>query len=277
VPLGDLARLKNNPILGVETSGYQFEAGPQRLEFNLDQPILAKLPVRQAIAHALQREIIKSAVFYGYANVIHSPILPGSPYYSAAPSPYSFDLKQANALLDQAGYPRRADGNRFTLTLDPLPIGDTPARTASYVKSALARIGIAVTIRAQDLPAYLKRLYTDRQFDFVVNGMSNLFDPTVGVQRLYWSQGYRQGVPFTNASHFSNPEVDRLFALAAVETDQAKRLAQFTQIQQIVGQQLPDINLVGPQQITLFNKRVHEHTPTPNGLDGNFATLYLSP
>lgn len=277
VPLGDLARLKNNPTLGVETSGYQFEAGPLRLEFNLDQPILAKLAVRQAIAHALQREIIKSAVFYGYATVIHGPILPGSPYFSAAPSPYPFDLKQANALLDQAGYPRRTDGNRFTLTLDPLPIGDTPARTASYVKSALARIGIAVTIRAQDLPAYLKRVYTDRQFDFVVNGMSNLFDPTVGVQRLYWSQGYRQGVPFTNASHFSNAEVDRLFALAAVETDQAKRLAQFTQIQQIVGQQLPDINLVGPQQVTLFNKRVHDHTPTPNGLDGNFATLYLSP
>jgi len=277
VPLGDLARLKDNPRLGIETSGYQFEAGPTRIEFNLDNPILGKLPVRQAIAHALQRDVIKNAVFYGYASVIQSPILPDSPYYSGAPSPYQYDLGKANALLDQAGYPRRADGTRFALTLDPLPIGELPARVGNYVKSALAKVGIAVTLRTQDLPAYLKRVYTDRQFDFVVNGMSNLFDPTVGVQRLYWSQGFRSGVPFTNASHFNNPDVDRLFAQAAVETDQARRLAEFTQIQQIVGQQLPDINLVGAHHVTLYNRRVHDHTPTPNGLDGNFSTLYLAP
>jgi peptide/nickel transport system substrate-binding protein len=277
VPLGDLARLKNNPKLGIETGGYQFEAGPTRIEFNLDNTILGKLAVRQAIAHALQRDVIRSAVFYGYASVIDGPILPDSPYASKAPSPYSFDLNKANALLDQAGYPRGAGGIRFNLTLDPLPIGDLPARVGNYVKSALAKIGIGVTLRAQDLPAYLKRVYTDRQFDFLVNGMSNLFDPTVGVQRLYWSQGFRSGVPFTNASHFNNSEVDRLFAQAAVETDQARRLAEFTRIQQIVGEQLPDINLVGAHQVTLFNRRVHEHTPTPNGLDGSFSTLYLTP
>lgn len=277
VPLGDIARLKANPKLGIESGGYQFEAGPARLEFNLDHPILGKLAVRQAIAHAIQRDVIKSAVFYGYAGVIHSPILPASPYYSATPSPYQYDLAKANALLDQAGYPRRADGTRFALTLDPLPIGDTHTRTANYLKSALAKLGIAVTLRAQDLPAYLQRVYTDRQFDFVVNGMSNLFDPTVGVQRLYWSQGYRKGVPFTNASHFNNPEVDRLFDQAAVETDQARRVQQFAQIQQIVGRELPDINLVAPQHLTIYNRRVHDHSPTPNGLDGNFATLYLSP
>lgn len=279
VPLGDLARLKANPKLGVETSGYQLQAGPVRLEFNLDQPQLSKLAVRQAIAHALQRDVVKNAVFYGYATTIHSPILPGNPYYSAAPSPYPYDVAKANALLDGAGYPRQggANGTRFALTLDPLPIGDAPARTANYIKSALARLGIAVTIRSQDLPAYLKRVYTDRQFDFAVNGMSNLFDPTIGVQRLYWSQGFRQGVPFTNASHFRNDEVDRLFAQAAVELDADRRVAQFARIQQIVGQQLPDINLVTAQQVTLYNRRVHDHTPTPNGLDGNFATVYLTP
>jgi peptide/nickel transport system substrate-binding protein len=277
VPLGDLARLKANPRLGIETAGYQFEAGPTRLEFNLDHPVLGKLAVRQAIAHALQRNIIRDAVFYGYAVPVEGPIVPGSPFYSAVPSPYPFDLDRANALLDGAGYPRRGSAPRFTLTLDPLPIGEAPARTASYVKSALARLGIAVTVRSQDLPAYLKRIYTDRQFDFALNGMSNLFDPTVGVQRLYWSQGFRKGVPFTNASHFANAEVDRLFDQAAVELDPAKRIAAFARIQQIVGQQLPDINLVAAQHMTVYNRRVHGHTATANGLDGNFAELYLAP
>jgi len=277
VPLGDIARLKANPKLGIETAGYQFEAGPTRLEFNLDHPVLGKLAVRQAIAHALQPEVIRNAVFYGYALAADGPIVPGSPFHTATPSPYRFDPQRANALLDGAGYPRRADGTRFTLTLDPLPIGEAPARAASYVKSALARIGIAVTIRNQDLPAYLKRVYTDRQFDVLLNGMSNLFDPTVGVQRLYWSQGFRKGVPFTNASHFANAEVDRLFDGAAVETDPAKRIAAFARIQRIVVEQLPDINLVAAQHMTVYNRRVHDHTTTANGLDGNFADLYLAP
>jgi peptide/nickel transport system substrate-binding protein len=275
VPLGDLARLKSNPRLGLESGGYQFEAGPTRLEFNLDHPVLGKLAVRQAIAHALQRDVIKNAVFYGYATPIDGPIVPGSPFFSNTPSPYHFDLARANALLDGAGLPRAAGGTRFTLTLDPLPIGDAPLRAANYVKSALGRIGIGVTIRSQDLPAYLKRVYTDRRFDVVLNGMSNLFDPTVGVQRLYWSQGFRKGVPFTNASHFANAEVDALFDQAAVETDHAKRIAAFARIQRIVGEQLPDINLVTAQQLTLYNRRVHDHTTTANGLDGNFADLYL--
>lgn len=277
VPLGDLARLKKQPALGIETAGYQFASGPTRLEFNLDHPVLGKLAVRQAIAHALQREVIKSAVFYNYATPIEGPIIPGSPFHSTAPSPYRFDLKQANALLDKAGYPRRADGSRLALTLDPLPIGDMPLRTAHYLKSALSRIGIAVKIRTQDLPAYLKRIYTDRQFDLALNGMSNLFDPTVGVQRLYWSQGFRKGVPFTNASHFANAEVDALFDRAAVETSQARRIADFTRIQQIVGEQLPDINLVAAQHMTLYNRRVRDHTTTASGPDGNFADLYLAP
>lgn len=275
VPLGDLARLQKNPRLGIESAGYQFAAGPARIEFNLDHPVLGKLAVRQAIAHALQRDVIKNAVYYGHATPLEGPIVPGSPFYSPVPPPYPYDVNRANALLDAAGYPRRG-GTRFTLTLDPLPIGEGPARTANYVKSALARIGIAVTIRTQDLPAYLKRIYTDRQFDFALNGMSNLFDPTVGVQRLYWSQGFRKGVPFTNASHFANAEVDQLFDQAAVETDRTKRFAAFARVQAIVAQQLPDINLVSEQRVTVFNRRVHDHTTTANGLDGNFADLYLS-
>jgi peptide/nickel transport system substrate-binding protein len=166
---------------------------------------------------------------------------------------------------------------RFSVIVDPLPISDIPQRTAAYLRSALAKIGISVTIRNQDLPSYLRRVYSDHDFDIAVNGMSNLFDPTVGVQRLYWSQSIRKGVPFTNASGYSNPEVDRLLEQAAVEPNEAKRKQLFGQFQQIVGRDLPDVNLVEQQQVTIYNKRVHNHTTSPDGLDSNFSDVYLSP
>ncbi|PZR49017.1 ABC transporter substrate-binding protein [Paraburkholderia fungorum] len=275
VPLSDLERLKSNPKLGLETRGYEFQAGVSRIEFNLDNPVLKNPKVRQAIASALDREVIRKVIYYGYATPLASPIIPSNPYYDPTPTPYPFNVERANVLLDEAGYPRKADGTRFALTVDPLPIGDLPTRTAAYVKSALARIGIAITVRSQDLPAYLKRIYTDRDFDFSINGMSNLFDPVVGVARLYTTNNFRRGVPFTNGSHYSNPEIDQLFAQVAEETDEAKRKALFAQIQRILERDLPDINLVAPQYLTVYSRAVHNHTTSPDGVSASFADVWL--
>ncbi|MFM0210284.1 ABC transporter substrate-binding protein [Paraburkholderia sediminicola] len=275
VPLSDLERLKGNPKLGLETRGYEFQAGVARIEFNLDNPVLKNPKVRQAIASALDREVIRKVIYYGYATPLASPIIPSNPYYDPVPTPYPFNVERANALLDEAGYPRKADGTRFALTVDPLPISDLPARTAAYVKSALARAGIAVTVRSQDLPAYLKRIYTDRDFDFSINGMSNLFDPVVGVARLYTTSNFRRGVPFTNGSHYSNPEIDQLFAQVAEETDEAKRKQLFSQIQRILERDLPDINLVAPQYLTVYSRAVHNHTTSPDGVSASFADVWL--
>jgi peptide/nickel transport system substrate-binding protein len=275
VPLSDLARLKNSPKLALDSRGYEFQAGVTRIEFNLDNPVLKKLQFRQAIASAIDREVIRKVIFYGYATPLASPIIPSSPYYDPAPAPYPYDEERANALLDAAGFPRKADGTRFALRVDPLPIGELPARTAAYVKSALARVGIAVTVRSQDLPAYLKRIYTDRDFDFSINGMSNLFDPVVGVARLYTTGNFRRGVPFTNGSHYSNPQIDRLFAQAAEETDEAKRKQLFSQIQQILERDLPDLNLVAPRYLTVYSRAVHNHTTGPDGVSASFADVWL--
>ncbi|WP_347557524.1 ABC transporter substrate-binding protein [Robbsia sp. KACC 23696] len=275
VPLSDIARIKANPNLGIDSRGYEFDAGVYRLEFNLDNPKLKVLAVRQAIASALDRSLIAKVVYYGYATPNPSPLTPRNRYFDPAPSPYPFDIDKANALLDKAGFPRGSDGVRFRLMLDVLPIGDQPPRTASYVRSALARIGIALTIRNEDLPTYLKRIYTSHDFDMAVNGMSNLFDPVAGVARLYTTSNYRRGVPFTNASHYSNPDIDRLFAEAAVETDENKRHALFKTMQQTIERDLPDVNLVSPDYLTVYSTRVHDANRGADGLDDSFANAWI--
>jgi peptide/nickel transport system substrate-binding protein len=44
-----------------------------------------------------------------------------------------------------------------------------------------------------------------------------------------------------------------------------------------VKRDLPDIDLVEQQQVTVYNKRVRAHTTSPDGLDSNFSDVYLSP
>ncbi|MDR8396238.1 MULTISPECIES: hypothetical protein [Paraburkholderia] len=81
--------------------------------------------------------------------------------------------------------------------------------------------------------------------------------------------------PFTTGSHYSNPEIDQLFSQVAEETDEAKRKQLFSQIQRILERDLPDINLVSPQYLTVYSRAVHNHTISPDGVSASFADVWL--
>ncbi|MGD0105880.1 MAG: hypothetical protein ABSC06_17845 [Rhodopila sp.] len=144
------------------------------------------------------------------------------------------------------------------------------------MRPALAKIGVAVTIRSQDFAAWLKRVYANKDFEFTNHVMTNMFDPNVGLQRYFSSAGFRKGVPFTNAAHYANPEVDRLLAAASVEADPQRRREQLNSFQEIVVQDLPGINLVSVRQSTVFNRRVVDFTTDATGISSNFASAFLT-
>lgn len=276
VARGDVERLAQNPALGTDTRGNEYSGSVARIEFNLSNPYLKDVRVRQAIAHAINREVVLDVVYYGQGRIATTPIGPNLPKWYAADTPiYEYDPAKAEALLDDAGFPRGPDGVRFKLVHDPLPYGDSPKRTAEYIQQALKAIGIDVEIRSQDFATYIKRVYTDRDFDFTNNLMGNLYDPTIGVQRLYWSKNYKKGVPFSNGSGWSNPQADALLEAAAVETDEGKRKEEFAQFQELVYEDVPDVTLLNYDQITIYNKKIHDFTIGAGGLNENFADIWI--
>lgn len=275
VPLSEIPRLGEFPHLAVSTDGYEDNATITALEFNLDREHLARLPVRQAIAHALNREQIKKIAFYGYADVTVAPISKRSfpNYHLDIADPYPYDVERANALLDEAGYPRQAGGHRFALNLHSNPFNPGFVRTAAYIRSALARIGIQVTLHEQDPGSYIRSVYTNREFDITVSGVSTMFDPTVGLQRIYYSKSFDPAIPFSNANHYHNPEVDRLLEAAAVEADDTKRAEQFKAFQEIVVREIPTIALAQAHGVTVYNRRLSGFETTAAGTRGNLALL----
>lgn len=276
VGLADLNRLAALPHLKIDDTYDAYLNNAAFLEFNLDNPVLAKPEVRKAIAHALDRNFLKDNVFYKRASLVNSPV-PSvlSSYYDDSTFHYPFDLNTANQLLDQAGYPKQADGQRFALKLNYITGGDF-RRAADYVRAALSRVGIKATILDGDLPTYLRRAYTARDFDLNLNGLGRLYDPTVGVQRIYWSDGVAHPLIWINASHYQNPQVDDLFRQAAVESDDTRRAAAFRQIQQIVGRDLPVVPLVTvPSAIQVYHSRVHNLNNSIDLTAGDFADAWI--
>ena len=95
------------------------------------------------------------------------------------------------------------------------------------------------------------------------------------MQRIYWSKNFKKGVPFSNASNYNNPKVDALLEGAAVENDPVKRKAMFMEFQKIYAEEVPDISLYTPLYLTIKNKRVHEDSPTADGVESNMSRVWL--
>jgi peptide/nickel transport system substrate-binding protein len=275
IPLTDLERFRTLPHIGIETHGYEAAGDWTTLIFNLDNPFLTHLPVRQAIAHAVDRQAVLDLAWSGYGTVVYTPIGPSLARYMAHDvRKYDFDTHVSEALLDQAGFPRGAGGVRFGLTIDPMPSSDSFRKVANYIRQALGKIGISVTIRGQDFVTFVKRVYTDRDFDLAYAWLITGTDPS-GIQSYYDSSAFKRGVPFSNGAHYENPAVDALLEAAAIEIDETRRIDQYVRAQRILAEDLPGLDLVAQRVFTVYNKRLHDHTVNSDGIQSTLAHAYL--
>lgn len=276
IPLTDVERFKKLPNVNVESRNWAYVGDHQQIYFNLDTPALQKLEVRRALAQAIDLNAFNRTVWLGLGKLSASPIgTLQSRYHDKSIQPYPFNAKQAEADLDAAGYKRDAQGTRLKLRLLYNPFVDR--RAVDFVRQSLGRIGVDANIEAYDFATYVTKAYTERAFDITFESLTNIFDPSVGVQRIFWSKNFKVGLPFSNAPHYVNPEVDRLLEAAAVEVDETKRRELFVAFQQQVHKDIPSIEVGANPNVTVSSKRVHQYAPTGEGIRGSFSELYLAP
>jgi peptide/nickel transport system substrate-binding protein len=276
VPLSDIERLKANQNLVVDTTTYAYSGPQQQLFFNYENEILTNRDVRLAIAHAIDLQKLVDIALFGYARVSPSPISTALPkWYDPSIKAREPDPKRAEKLLDAAGYPRGTGGTRFKLRLAYNSF--LPPSYADFIRQSLATVGIDAEILKLDLATFLKTVYTDRNWDLVIESLSNTFDPSLGVQRAYWSKNFKIGLVFSNASHYANPDVDRLLEAAATEPDETKRRALWYQFQRIIHEDVVSVDLVAAGAQIVANKKVRNFAPGAQGINNSFGQIWLSP
>ena len=228
-------RLKKVDSLTVTPDGYGAIGPIDWLAMNTAKGPLSDVRVRKAIAYTVDKNFIQKALMLGTAADSKTGIHPDSPFYNAEVDGYDVDLDKANALLDEAGFPMK-DGKRFNLTID---FGWPDVKPqVEYVKAALKKVGIEVTVRSSaDFPTWAKRM-GEMDFDMSWDTVFNWGDPVIGVHRTYDSTNILKGV-WSNTQSYSNARVDELMAMAAIETDDAKRKALYKEFQEIIADELP--------------------------------------
>lgn len=277
IPAQDILRLNELPEFEMDSRGFEAMPSAQQMDFNLDNPILADVRVRHAIAHAIDTQWITDNIWYGLGHAGKSPLhVDQVEYYTTEGVPeYPYDMDRANALLDEAGHARGDDGMRFSLMLDPSPWGTESINAAPYIKEQLRQIGIDVTIRTQDFAVFTTTVWTDRAHDLVLYTVNLGVDPTIGTQRFYWSKAFNPGVAFSNGAHYVNPEVDALLEAAQVEMDNAKRKEQFAEFQRIVMADLPVLPVTNIAGANIVNVKVRDAVTDALGALGGFQKLWI--
>jgi ABC-type dipeptide/oligopeptide/nickel transport system permease component/ABC-type transport system substrate-binding protein len=132
------------------------------LALNNRQAPLSLLPVRRAIAHALDRRAIIDGAMFGYGAPIGSHFAPHSPDYVDLTGLYPHDIARAKALLAQAGYP-----HGFSVTLK-LPPPSYARRAGEIIAAQLAEVGIQVRIENLEWAQWLDQVFTRHDFDMSI-------------------------------------------------------------------------------------------------------------
>ena len=275
VPLADLERISKVEGIEVVSRGYEALTYQLVVEINHRRKELANLKVRQAIAHAIDKEFVVKTIFLGYATP-STGIVPvnDKQFYTHDVPQYAFDVAKANALLDEAGYPRADNGSRFALKLLPAPYFNETKQFGDYLRQALAAIGINAELVNNDSAAHQKAVYTDHAFDLAVGPPVFRGDPAISTTILVQS-GVPDGVPFSNQGGYKNDELDGIIAKAAETLDADARIALYVDFQKKVGEDLPLINVAEWGFITVARTSVKNVSNNPRWAVSNWADVWV--
>jgi peptide/nickel transport system substrate-binding protein len=141
-PANTIASLKASPGIKV---GVFAAAASNYLAFNEKVPALADVHVRRAISYAVDRAAINKVVFSGLGTISNSFLAPSVNFYDKKSPGQQFNLKKAAAELALSKYKKG-------LKIDLLIRGGNKAHeaTASILQASLKKIGITMTITAQE-------------------------------------------------------------------------------------------------------------------------------
>ena len=261
VNAGDVERLAARSDLALAQTAFGTGGGNciTTLSFNLERKPLSELRVRQAIAHAIDRQQILRDVQFGIGKVASAPISSGLSWAHAAGTlaRYTPSAQRATELLDAAGLAPGADGVRMSLELLHFP---TFNRVGEVIRQNLAKVGIRVVQKPLDRAAFVEAVFSQRAFDLNIISYCNGADPDSGVRRMYVSDNIGK-VPFSNAAAYRNAEVDKLFALAAETDKDDERSRHYGEIQKIVAADLPYWWLVETVVTTAWRSRFQGWQP----------------
>lgn len=224
------------------------------LGINQAKPPLDRLEVRQAIAHALNRDALVRAKYPPGAVVAKEFTAPALWGYAKDVPDYAYDAARARTLLAQAGVVHPSVELAYpTGATDPIWV-DTEG-IASAFKADLEAVGFQVTLKPLPVqPDYLAAVTSGTTQLSLLTAYGDRSDPDSFLGHL------KRPSPIFG---FDDPPLFDLLARAEAEPDQARRQPLYEEANRLVMELLPAVPYVHVPVYIALSKKVHGHAHAP--------------
>jgi peptide/nickel transport system substrate-binding protein len=239
--------------------------------FNLRDPILKNVRVRQAIAYALDRRPMIEYLWRGQAQPARSVLPPQSWAYDGDVPAYEHDTTKANQLLDAAGYPA-VNGVRFHITMKTSTDENTRLMVA-VMQQQLRPAGIALDIRSFEFATFFADVTHGAFQMYSLRWIGGNEDPDI-FETFDSSKFPPNGA---NRGFYSNPQVDGLIDKARREIDPKVRKPLYDEVQRVLARELPYIDLWYFDNVLVHTRRVRNLKLNPAGNYDFLRTAELAP
>ncbi|MGQ0569308.1 MAG: peptide ABC transporter substrate-binding protein [Armatimonadota bacterium] len=249
----------------------------EHIDLNLDNEWLKDRRVRQAIAHAINRDEISTKLFYGKQPVAHAWLPDRHEGYNANVKKYNYDPARARALLQEAGFTpgpdgvlRDSKGQRFEMSIMTTAGNAVREQIEQIVKDQLRTVGIDIRIDNRPASVLFGQITARRQYPHMVM-YAWLMAPTSLGNTLWHSSQIPSAAnnwEGQNGPGWRNAENDKLLDQITTEIDTAKRIAMLKKQQEIWAEELPSIPLYFRLSLNTASKKLTNVKPT--GLSGTY-------
>ncbi|MGI5836778.1 MAG: ABC transporter substrate-binding protein [Chloroflexota bacterium] len=244
----DVSRLETNENLAVYSA-------PDYLRYtilflNNSSPLFKDRSVRQAIAHAIDKERLVQMILEGQGLPGKGPISPASWAFNPNAKDYEYDPTKAEALLETAGWidsngdgVREKDGTELSfvvLTND----NQRRIKAGELLAEDLRKIGFKTEVQATGWTDLLREYLASRTF---VGAIAEQWLLTVDpdVYSLWHSSQAREGG--YNLSGISNEQIDKILEEARRTVERTRRTQLYSEFQEIWAEECPSVLLYYPE------------------------------
>jgi peptide/nickel transport system substrate-binding protein len=250
-------------ITALKAAGFQLLERPAfnvgYVGFNQAKPPFDNPKIREAIAHALNREALVKAKYPPGAEVAKEFMPPQLFGYAKDVKTYDYDPEKAKQLI--------ADSGVKDLTVEfwyptgvSRPYMPDPQANFEAFKADLEKVGFKVTPKSADWKAeYTKKIGAGAYPMYLYGWTGDFGDPDNFVGTFFQQQSPQFG--FTNQTIFSKLDA------AEQETDLSKRTSLYEEANKLVMDFIPGVPYVHTKPAIAFAKNVKGYVPSPVSLE----------
>jgi len=245
----------------------------EHIDLNLSNPFLKDVKVRKALHFAINKDELVNALFFGKQQPAVHFITPKDPWFTDDPAKitiYKYNKREAERLLDEAGWKlgtdgvRAKDGKRLSFTIMTTAGNKTRELVQVYLQGQWKQVGIEVNIKNEPARNFFGETTKKRAFDSMAL-FAWVSSPENSPKSTFTSKNIptaKNGWSGQNYMGWNNPQVDKILEDLDSELKHEKRIEMVHQILKFYTDEVPVLPLYYRSDIAVIPKQMKNYRLT---------------